>query len=341
VVSLFQFSFPDGRAVISEYCHALGEALEDIAPLWRESAHHLSCQRLVQQPHGDMPRWQDAVLALPDLTARVDADQACVTVAQCATGPVDSSPEEIAIQLRKLMPWRKGPFDFFGVHIDTEWRSDWKWQRIVPHISDLQGRTVLDVGCGSGYHCWRMAAAGARAVLGIDPTLLYLFQYLAVRRYAADLPVWFAPVRMEEMPVGASCFDTVFSMGVLYHRRSPLDHLIELFSALKPGGELILETLVVDGDIQTVLVPEDRYASMRNVYFLPSVAMLERWLIRCGFIDVRTVDVSLTTTDEQRATDWMTFQSLSDFLCDHHPGRTIEGYPAPCRAALVARRPLR
>jgi tRNA (mo5U34)-methyltransferase len=335
---LLQLSVPDGDTVIGEYCDALNEALANIAPSWRESVDGLSRQRLIQQPHGDMPRWQAAVQALPDVVASVDAAQGCVAITP-STFPDSAGLAGITASLRQLMPWRKGPFDFFGVHIDTEWRSDWKWQRIVPHISDLGGRTILDVGCGSGYHCWRMAAAGARAVVGIDPTLLYLFQYLAVRRYAVDLPVWFAPVRMEEMPLAAACFDTVFSMGVLYHRRSPLDHLLELFSALKPGGELVLETLVVEGDMQTVLMPEDRYASMRNVYFLPSVAMLERWLLRCGFTEVRAVDVSVTTTEEQRATDWMTFQSLSDFLDSDDASRTIEGYPAPRRATLIARRP--
>lgn len=324
--------------MIREYCDALYQALSAIAPSWAQPADDLSRQRLIQQPHGDMPRWQAAVQALPNVPATVGAGQDCITI-EPVVSLDPAGMADIAAGLRQLMPWRKGPFDFFGVHINTEWRSDWKWQRIVPHISDLKGRTILDVGCGSGYHCWRMAAAGARAVLGIDPTLLYLFQYLAVRRYAVDLPVWFAPVRMEEMPAGASCFDTVFSMGVLYHRRSPLDHLLELFAALKPGGELVLETLVVEGDVTTVLVPQDRYASMRNVYFLPSVAMLERWLIRCGYSEVRTVDVSVTSTDEQRSTDWMTFQSLSDFLDPQDASRTVEGYPAPRRATLIARRP--
>lgn len=311
-----------------------------VAPSWQQTVDALTRQRLIEQPHGDMSRWQNAVEALPAVAAQLLADQDCVAL-QSLTSMTGASQIEIETQLRQLMPWRKGPFDFFGVPIDSEWRSDWKWQRIAPHLADLRGKTVLDVGCGSGYHCWRMAAAGAQAVLGIDPTLLYLFQYLAVQRYAPQWPVWYAPVRMEEMPLGGACFDTVFSMGVLYHRRSPLDHLHELFSAVKPGGELVLETLVVPGDVQTMLMPEDRYAAMRNVFFLPSVALLERWLRRCGFIEVRVADVSLTSVEEQRATPWMTFQSLTDFLCKDNPALTIEGYPAPRRAALVARRPLR
>jgi tRNA (mo5U34)-methyltransferase len=326
--------------VINHYCDSLSAAMAELAPSWQQSIDDLTRQRLIERPHGDMPRWQAAVEALPATEAQLLADQDCVAIKSALPLPADNQ-NKIEQQLRQLMPWRKGPFDFFDVAIDSEWRSDWKWQRIAPHLTDLRGKTVLDVGCGSGYHCWRMAAAGAQAVLGIDPTLLYLFQYLAVQRYAPQWPVWYAPVRMEEMPYGAACFDTVFSMGVLYHRRSPLDHLLELFSALKPGGELVLETLVVSGDVHTMLMPEDRYAAMRNVFFLPSVALLERWLQRCGFTDVRVADVSVTSTDEQRSTPWMTFQSLADFLCADNPALTIEGYPAPCRAALVARRPLR
>ena len=169
-------------------------------------------------------------------------------------------------------------------------------------------------------------------------TILFLMQYLAVKRYAPEAPFWFAPLRMEELPANSAAFDTVFSMGVLYHRRSPLDHLLELTGALRPGGELVLETLVVEGDERAVLMPEGRYAAMRNVFFLPSSAHLAIWLRRCGFEDVRCVDETVTTTDEQRPTDWMRFQSLPDFLDPDDPSRTREGHPAPRRATLVARK---
>ncbi len=323
--------------MIEQYCDQLHEVMRDLVPSWQISLEARSRDRLIFQPHGDIPRWLDAVSGLPDVAAELDAsqDRVCLT----ATTDGDLNADGIRSNLRQLMPWRKGPFDLFGVNIDTEWRSDWKWQRISPHISSLAGRTVLDVGCGSGYHCWRMGSQGARAVLGIDPTLLYFFQFLCLKRYVPSAPVWYAPVRLEEMPLDSQAFDTVFSMGVLYHRRSPLDHIAELYSALKPGGELVLETLVVEGGINTVLMPVDRYAAMRNVFFLPATDMLELWLRRSGFVDVRTVDVSVTDVAEQHSTEWMTFQSLPDFLDPADPSRTIEGYPAPRRATLVARRP--
>lgn len=326
--------------MIEAYCEALARAQAHAgAPGWNAELTRLTRERLLEKPHGDLPKWLAAVATLPDVPgAEVNLDQDRIRVGR----PHDVSEAErlhARNALRDLMPWRKGPFGFFGVEIDTEWRSDWKWRRVAPHLSSLEGRHVLDVGCGSGYHCWRMAAAGARSVLGIDPTLLYFFQYLAVRRYVADAGIWYAPVRLEEMPMSGAAFDTVFSMGVLYHRRSPLDHLLELFASLRPGGELVLETLVVPGDENTLLLPKDRYARMRNVFFLPAVAMLERWLERCGFAGIRTVDVCRTTCEEQRRSEWMTFQSLSDFLDPDDPSLTCEGYPAPCRATVIAQRP--
>jgi tRNA (mo5U34)-methyltransferase len=125
-------------------------------------------------------------------------------------------------------------------------------------------------------------------------------------------------------------------MGVLYHRRSPIDHLLMLRDLLRPGGELVLETLVIDRGNGNVLVPSGRYAKMRNVWFLPSVTELENWLRRVGFRVVRTVDVTATTIEEQRTTRWMRFESLRDFLDPTDTSRTIEGYPRPVRAIVLA-----
>jgi tRNA (mo5U34)-methyltransferase len=98
----------------------------------------------------------------------------------------------------------------------------------------------------------------------------------------------------------------------------------------------VLETLVIDGEGDRVLVPKGRYAKMRNVWFIPSLPLLENWLRRCGFERVTTVDVTRTTFEEQRSTDWMTFESLADFLDPADRDFTIEGYPAPRRAIVTA-----
>ena len=287
--------------------------------------------------HGDRAYWQAGLDALPDIeSVTTSLDQNTVTLGGCALEGQER--EAFITALKHLHPWRKGPFELFGVHIDTEWRSDWKWQRVAPHISDLKDRYVLDVGCGSGYHCWRMRGAGAKLVLGIDPSPKFLFQFQALKKYMPDEPVYYLPCKSEDMPANMQSFDTVFSMGVLYHRPSPFEHINELKQALKPGGEMVLETLTVDGGENTVLVPNDRYAQMRNVWFLPSPATLCQWLERIGLEDIRIVDSNVTSIEEQRQTDWMNFHSLKDFLDPNDPSKTIEGLPAPIRTTVVARK---
>jgi tRNA (mo5U34)-methyltransferase len=239
-------------------------------------------------------------------------------------------------QLRVLHPWRKGPYQLFGIHIDTEWRSNWKWDRLKNHIAPLTHRLVLDVGCGNGYHCWRMLGAGAKMVVGIDPTLLNVMQFQLIKKFYGIAPIHVLPLGIEAIPSNLHIFDTVFSMGVLYHRRSPIDHLLELKSCLQAGGELVLETLVIEGGLGELLLPEHRYAKMRNVWFLPSCETLMSWLKRCGFKNVRLVDVAVTTIDEQRSTDWMRFHSLQDFLQADNHALTCEGLPAPKRAIFIA-----
>lgn len=286
--------------------------------------------------YGDIPRWQQALEDLPDI-AISSTDIASSTVrAGLATDCDDAQSSQLHNALMGLHPWRKGPFEIAGISIDTEWRSDFKWDRLKGKIQPLAGRNVLDVGCGSGYHCWRMAAESAKLVVGIDPTPLFVMQYWALQKYLQNPSVWVVPMRMEVLPPKLQAFDTVFSMGILYHRRSPFDHLQELRDALVSGGQLVLETLVIEGDEGEVLVPEGRYSKMGNVWFIPSVPTLCSWLVKMKFRDIEVLDVSTTTINEQRATDWMTFQSLTDFLDPNDSSKTIEGYPAPRRAVVVA-----
>lgn len=306
---------------------------------WADTIRSQLIQRFDDTPHGDLSRWQSALESLPDISGATSELNA-PAISLSSANPLNSGQQQMLESgLRGLMPWRKGPFDFFGTHIDTEWRSDWKWDRISPYLSDLSGRRVLDVGCGSGYHCWRMLGDGAGRVIGIDPGLLFMFQFLSVKRYLGAVAVDLLPIRMEDLPAELELFDTTFSMGVLYHRRSPLDHLLELKGTLRRGGELVLETLVVDGPEGYSLMPEDRYGQMRNVWFLPSCDTLLRWVDRTGFRNARVVDVTETSTDEQRSTDWMRFNSLQDFLDPDDPGKTIEGYPGPKRATIIAEKP--
>jgi tRNA (mo5U34)-methyltransferase len=298
--------------------------------------------------HGDFDRWQAAIEAMPPAgPARVEVDADAVTVA----GHLDEVQRAgLKDKLMQLHPWRKGPFELFGVHIDTEWRSDVKWARLpipkggggcerasrIGPMIDLKDKVVLDIGCGNGYYLFRMLGAGAKAVVGVDPFLLYVMQFQAVNRYVKTHRAAVLPLGIEDLPAGCGCFDVVFSMGILYHRRDPKEHLRQLHGFLNPGGQVVLETLILDTEQEEWLVPDGRYAKMRNVWAIASPRLLEKWLGECGFGTIELLDITKTTSHEQRKTDWMTFESLDDFLDPADPTKTIEGHPAPIRAILLA-----
>ncbi len=319
---------------------ALYSILEDsdLAP-WLDTLPAQARTALIDSGNGHMPKWTAALEKLPIISpSTVSLNSPTVTLGS----PDDITQTQATTlqeSLRDLMPWRKGPFDYFGLKINTEWRSDWKWDRLHPHLSPLKDRLVLDIGCGSGYHSCRIAGEGAKLALGIDPSILYVMQHFSMRHYmSSDTPFHVLPLGIEALPEKLPHFDTVLSMGVLYHRKSPINHLVELGNYLRPDGELVLETLVVDGPEGYSLLPKGRYAKMRNTWFIPSIATLESWLVRVGFKNIRTVDVNTTSVEEQRSTEWMSFDSLASFLDPNDSTKTFEGYPAPKRAIIVANR---
>lgn len=318
------------------YDHLL-HALDDTALAdWAKKLPDQIAAGLNEKRFGDLPGWKASLAKLPEVSTHAIELNDCVRIGSSEDCD-ETTRAAIKVALQELIPWRKGPYFIHDIHIDTEWRSDWKWDRVLPHLAPLKDRLILDVGCGNGYHCWRMLGAGAKRVIGIDPSPRFIVQFHMIKHFAgAHHPVDVLPLGIEDLPEKLQAFDTVFSMGVFYHRRSPMDHLLELKNALRPGGQLVLETLVIEGGLGDTLLPEGRYGMMNNVWFLPSCDTMLSWLRKMGYQNPRVVDVCPTTTEEQRATDWMRFHSLPEFLHPDNSQFTIEGHPAPIRAVFVA-----
>jgi len=286
--------------------------------------------------NGNIPRWESAIESIktqPQGEAQYSTPYLKINSKNINKAQLESS-------LKQLMPWRKGPYQIDDLQLDSEWRGDMKWDRVTPHIQSLKGKTVLDVGAGNGYFTYLMALSGAEIALGIEPFLLFNYQFQAVRSLINNSPNAFVlPLKLEQIP-SKPIFDTVFSMGVLYHQKDHLLHLQQLKEIMSEGGELVLETLVIDKQHGDQIIPEDRYARMRNVWCLPSTDTLHTWLEQTGFKNIKLVDVTKTTPKEQRATHWIgdNTQSLKDFLDPNDDNLTIEGLPAPKRAIFICRK---
>ncbi len=290
---------------------------------------------LKSQSSSDFPRFSEAINSLPQLNDtefHFNLPEVTITSKQSI---IESEKLTLQNNLKKLIPWRKGPFNIFGIKIDAEWRSDIKFARLEKTTIDFSDKTVLDIGSGNGYYMFRLIGKGAR-VLGVEPYLLNFMQFNAIKKYAPNINAVTIPCGIEALPINYNKFDVILSMGIFYHRKSPFEHLSKIKSLLLPQGKVVLETLVIEGENGKVLVPEKRYAKMRNVWFIPSVPTLIAWMKRIGFSNIEIIDVSPTTTIEQRKTDWMPWESLSDFLDKKNNRKTIEGYPAPIRTMIVA-----
>lgn len=241
-------------------------------------------------------------------------------------------------KLELLKPWRKGPWRFGDTLLDAEWRCDQKWERLLPHLPRLEKKTLLDIGCGNGYYLFRMLEQEPHKILGIDPTALYFFQFLAAYCTHPDPRLTLLPIAWEDFEHPPQTIDIAFSMGVLYHSRSPLEHLFQIRQLLKPKGTLVLETLVVPPEFGPVLVPQERYQGMKNVWFLPTTQELLKWLKKLKFKEAELCDLTPTTQEEQRVTPWSSQRSLSSHLNPEDPSQTIEGHPAPLRAIFLAKK---
>jgi len=143
---------------------------------------------------------------------------------------------------------------------------------------------------------------------------------------------------VEHLPEYEHKFDTLFCLGVLYHRSDPIQTLKALYQGLNPNGELILDTFMIDGDTPVALCPSKTYSKIPNVYFVPTIPALINWLERAKFRDIEVLEIKKTDANEQRKTEWIYGESLEHFLDPNNPELTIEGFPAPKRVYIKAKR---
>ena len=285
---------------------------------------------------GNFLKFKTVLDSIPAFTPSViDLEDRAITIGDRSDLTLDEY-QFLFKKLLQLCPWRKGPFDLFGIQVDSEWQSWMKWERIKKHIGALKGRRILDIGSSNGYYMFKMAVQSPLMVLGLEPQSTFYFQYLTIQKFLKQENVFCLPVPHDQLPKMKRFFDIVFCMGVLYHRNSPIQMLKDICDSLKPGGELVLENLIIESKKNLCLFPKDRYAKMRNVFFIPDLLAMESWLLRAGFTNIRCVDVTKTSFEEQRKTRWIQTESLTDFLDPSDPDKTIEGYPAPVRAVFIA-----
>ena len=248
--------------------------------------------------------------------------------------------ENLVQCLLSLAPWRKGPFRLFGIEVDAEWRSDWKWERLAGKVDSLKHKKICDIGCNNGYYLFQMLSQEPAFLLGIDPIPKLFFQYQIFRKYLKAPQIYFEYLGVEQLMHFKKLFDVVFCMGILYHRKNPLETLMHIRESMAPNGQLIIESAGIPGEESIALFPESSYGKAKNIFFMPTVACMKSWLLKSGFKEVEVIYAGALTFEEQRKTEWCQYQTLEDFTSADDHTKTIEGYPSPIRMILTARTPL-
>lgn len=172
--------------------------------------------------------------------------QAETQAAPPAAGP-PLDLRELENQIRGLGDWFHN-LDLFGIptapnHFLGDFPSV-KWKHIASSIpEDLNGASVLDIGCNGGFYSIQLKQRGASRVLGIDVDDRYLNQArFAARTLGVDIE--FEKRSVYEVDAIAGQFDYVFFMGVLYHLRYPLFALDKVITRIAPGGKLVFQTML-------------------------------------------------------------------------------------------------
>ncbi len=276
--------------------------------------------------------YQEAIKALPEYS-NVE-----VILGDRVELQIENLSNEEAGQIKQaallMKPWRKGPFQINELFIDSEWQSQIKYNLLEPHF-DLKDKIVGDIGCNNGYYLFRMLSQEPKKLIGFDPSAIYYSQFQFLNHFVKS-DIVYELLGVEHVEFYEHKFDTLFCLGVLYHRSDPVAMLKSLFKGLNKGGELILDTFMIDGEEEMCLTPRDRYSKIPNIYFVPTVNALKNWCYRAGFETVEVLETMKTELYEQRKTEWIDTQSLEDFLDPNDSTKTVEGYQAPKRVYIKA-----
>jgi tRNA (mo5U34)-methyltransferase len=232
---------------------------------------------------------------------------------------------------KKLMPWRKGPFKIGDIFIDSEWQSFIKYNMLEKYFN-LENKVIADIGCNNGYYMFRMLSQNPKKVVGFDPMAIFKLQFDFINHFVKSDKLKYELLGVEHLPFYEEKFDIIFCLGVLYHRSDPINMLKQLKRGLKEGGEVILDTFIIEGEEEIALIPK-RYAKMKNIYFIPTINGLKNWVEIAKFKEFEVLEIKATDLNEQRKTDWIEGESLNNFLNEDN-SKTIEGYPPPIRAYI-------
>lgn len=167
---------------------------------------------------------------------------------------------DIAQKIKELSPWfhnihlpngaHTAPDHFFGDF------PKFKWDEIKSHLpEDMEGWSVLDIGCNAGFYSLELAKRGAKVVgIDLDPHYLKQAEWV-LSMHGLEGRVSLEQKQVYDMAKDTRSFDLIIFMGVLYHLRYPLLAL-DIISE-KAKNKMVFQTLTMPGEESVAI--EDNY----------------------------------------------------------------------------------
>ena len=112
-----------------------------------------------------------------------------------------------------------------------------EWHQLQPLFPDLQGKDVLDLGCGYGWHCKYAADMGAKSVTGIDLSEKMIAEakkrnsHERIDYHVASLLDWDYPSAAYDVVVSNLVLHYVEDLDAVYRR---------IHETLRPGGVFLM-----------------------------------------------------------------------------------------------------
>lgn len=114
-----------------------------------------------------------------------------------------------------------------------------EWHELKKLLPDFKGKSVLDLGCGYGWHCKYAADNGAERVIGVDISEKML-ETAKIKNNAPQIEYMKKPIEeIGAMGFGEESFDVVLSSLAFHYIKDFTSVCKQIFSLLKSSGKFI------------------------------------------------------------------------------------------------------
>jgi SAM-dependent methyltransferase len=128
-----------------------------------------------------------------------------------------------------------------------------EWHELKKMLPDFQGKRVLDLGCGFGWHCRFAIENGAKSVIGVDISQKMLSE---AKNKTKSEYIQYICMPIEDIDFPVNSFDVIISSLVFHYIQSYGDILSKISKCLSKGGDFVFS---VEHPIFTAQGPQDWY----------------------------------------------------------------------------------